>query len=159
LLALSELEPTERIATTILQTLAVPTNARDPWIPDAIAVAGAKQGPGLLTRLLASRQPEDSLAVAGFQRAISKMARYHAGQRDAGTVVGFIATVPSTPLPFAVAMLNGIADGWPEEQPPALSEVQRTALRTAAQGAPAELLAGFGKVAARWGMPDLFTPR
>ena len=159
LLALSELPPSERIATTIAQTIAVPANARDPWIPDAAAVAGARQGPEFLTRLLGARPPADSIAVAGLGRTISKVARYQATGKDASTIVGFIATIPVTAPPFAIALLNGIAEGWPEEQPPSLSAEQRTALHDAAQGASAELQAAFAKVATRWGMTDLFTPR
>jgi hypothetical protein len=159
LLALSELAPSDRAAATIRDVIAYPPNARDPWIPDAVAIAGSKQDVSLLADLVKLRAPSDSLAVLGIQRSVGRIARSQATRRDAAVVVGMIARVPEATAPFAVAMLNGIAEGWPEEQPPSLTPEQRAALRTAAQGASAQLQAAFAKIAARWAMPDLFTPQ
>lgn len=157
LLALSELSPSARAASTIREVIAFPGNARDPWIPDAVAIAGSKQDISLLTDLLKLRAPNDSIAVLGMQRSVGKIARSQAAKRDAAVVIGLISKVPEATYPFAVALVNGIADGWPEEQPPSLSPEQRAALRVAASGATSQLQAAFAKIAQRWGMPDLFT--
>lgn len=157
LLALSELSPSPRAAAAIADVILNPANARDPWIPDAVAMAGVRQGPGFLREVLARRMPTgDSLAIAGMRRAVQRMARHHAAAVDPATVVSLIAAVPQAALPLATALLDGIAQAWPEERPPQLSPAQRTALVTAARGAGGELAAAFDRVAARWTLPDVF---
>jgi len=157
LLAVSELPPSAKAAATIRDVIAFPPNARDPWIPDAVAIAGSKQDGSLLTDLLKLKAPNDSMAVLGMQRSIGKIARSQAVGRDAALVVGLVSSVPQYTPPFAVALVNGIAEGWPEEQPPTLTPEQRTALRASANGAPTQLQAAFAKLAQRWAMSDLFT--
>src|SRR5690606_23054662 len=44
LLTLSEIAPTAGTRTAITEMLFAPENARDPWLPDAIGIAGATQG-------------------------------------------------------------------------------------------------------------------
>ena len=158
LLALAELPGSSRAATVIAEVIAFPGNARDPWIPDAVAMAGARQGPDFLATLVKLRAPNDSLALAGMRRVVGRIARYHGAARDPATAVGLIAAVPDATPQLAAAMINGIADGWPEEQPPALSAEQRAIIRAAAQNAGADLQAAFAKLAARWGLPDLLKP-
>jgi hypothetical protein len=87
------------------------------------------------------------------------VARYHAAQRDVATVVELIGGVPQSTAPLAVAMLNGIAEGWPQESAPTFSAEQRSALAAAASGASPELTAAFGRVSARWALPNVFTPQ
>jgi hypothetical protein len=157
LLVLSELAPSPRAATAIAEVIMHPENARDPWIPDAVAMAGATQGPQFLGDLVTRRPPNaDSASTAGFRRAVHKMARHHATAADAATVVALIATVPQASAPLAAAMLDGIAEGWPEERPPQLSDEQRAALRAAARGASTELAEAFARVATRWTLTDVF---
>jgi putative membrane-bound dehydrogenase-like protein len=157
LLVLSELPASERAGSAIRDIIGFPANARDPWIPDAVAIAGAKQDLGFLSTLLKLRPPGDSLAVLGMQRAVGKIARYHATKRDVALVVSLVGNVPQTAAPLAIALLNGLAEGWPEEQAPTLDPEHRTALRAAAAGAPGPLRDAFTKLAQRWGMPELFT--
>jgi len=157
LLVLSELPASPRAAAAIAEVFAFPANARDPWTPDAVSMAGARQGSEFLRELIRRPVPgNDSLAVAGMQRAVHKIARSYGAQRDVATVVGLIAaTAGSTPA-LGAGLLNGIADGWPADSPPELSTEQRTALVAAARDASPELAAGFEKIAVRWGMPGIF---
>jgi hypothetical protein len=53
-------------------------------------------------------------------------------------------------------MLDGIAQGWPEERAPQFTPEQRTALAASARNSSPELAAAFGRVAARWSIPDIF---
>jgi hypothetical protein len=159
LLVLSELPGSAREAGAILDVIAFPENARDAWIPDAVSMAGASHGPGLINDLV--RRPvraNDSLATNGMRRAVHKLARFQAAKQDAGMIVGLISAVPQATPAFAVAMLNGIAEGWPQESAPTLTAEQRTALRTAARDANADLAAAFARVAARWNLPNAFKP-
>ncbi|HEV8599712.1 MAG TPA: PVC-type heme-binding CxxCH protein [Gemmatimonadales bacterium] len=157
LLALSELPASPRAAAGIADIIMFPANARDAWLPDAVAIAGAKQGPDFLRELVRRRVPDnDSLAVAGMQRAVAKLARYHAAPKDIPKVVELIGAVPQATAQLAVALLTGIAEGWPQESPPELSVEQRAALAASARDASPELTAAFAKVAARWTLPEVF---
>lgn len=157
LLVLAELPGSARATSALADIITLPANARDPWIPDAVAMAGIKQGPDFLVDLLRRRVPAaDSLAVNGMRRAVAKLARYYAAQQDAATVVELISTVPQDTPQLALGMLNGIADGWPPESAPQLKPEQRAMLVTAAQGAAPELAPAFARIAARWALPDAF---
>jgi putative membrane-bound dehydrogenase-like protein len=159
LLVLSELPASSRAAAAIADIISLPENARDPWIPDAVSMAGARQGPDFLRALIARRAPSgDSLALAGMQRAVAKLGRFLAMQKDPGTVVGLLAAVPQATPSLASALVNGIAEGWPQESPPELTAEQRTALVAAARDAPPDLAAAFAKLAARWNLPEVFKP-
>jgi putative membrane-bound dehydrogenase-like protein len=161
LLVLSELPASPRAAAALSDVIAFPENARDPWIPDAVAIAGVRQGPEFLTGLIRRRAPADSLGIAGMQRAVGKLARSLAAGQDAALVVGLIRSAGENGVtsPLALALVNGIAEGWPEEQPPTLSSEQRTALEAVARTAAPDLLAALGRIGQRWGDPALFAPR
>jgi hypothetical protein len=156
LLVLSELPASARAATAVSEMFLVPQNVRDPWIPDALAMAGAKQGADFLRELVQRRLPDDSASLAGVQRAVQLMARHHAAGQDPATVVSLIEAVGATSSILGAALLDGIANGWPEEQPPTLTAGQRARLQAVAQAAPADLAPGFASIAERWGMPDVF---
>lgn len=157
LLVVSELPASPRAAAAVAEIIASPANARDPWTPDAVSMAGARQGPGFLQELIRRPVPgNDSLAVAGMQKAVHKIARYYGAQQDVATVVGLISASQGATAALGVALLNGIAEGWPAEMPPALSTEQRAALVAAARDATPELNAAFDKIAAKWAMPGVF---
>jgi hypothetical protein len=157
LLVLSELPASPRAAAAIADIITFPADARDPWLPDAVAIAGARQGSDFVRELVRRQVPDnDSLAVAGMQRAVAKLARHQATQKDVPVVVGLIGSVPQATPQLAVALLLGIAEGWPQESPPELTAEQRTALTAAARDASPELAAAFAKVAARWTLPEVF---
>jgi putative membrane-bound dehydrogenase-like protein len=157
LLVLSELEPSDRAAAAIANLIVTGADARDPWIPDAVAMAGVRQGPELLRRLMGGAAPAaDSLALAGMARAVQHMARHFAARAEPAIMVPLVATVPGAAAALAIALLEGIAQGWPEETPPALTAEQRVALAAAARGVQGSLAEAFGRVAARWGLPEVF---
>jgi putative membrane-bound dehydrogenase-like protein len=158
LLALSELPGSARAATVVNDAFWSPDNARDPWIPDALAMAGAKQGPRFLAELVTRRIPptNDDAAAAGMRRAVQRMARHHAASAEVAAVVSLVEVVPRANVGLAIALLDGIAQGWPEERPPQLTPGQRSVLAAAARDASGELRPALGRVAARWQLPDLF---
>jgi hypothetical protein len=157
LLALAELPASPRAAAAIADIISSADNARDPWIPEGVALAGIKQGPSFVGTMAALRVPgNDSIAVRGMRRSMQKIARAHALTADAAVVTAMIAHVPTAAAPLAIAMLDGIAQGWPEEKPPALTPQQKSALITAARGANADVQAAFTRVATRWTLPDVF---
>jgi hypothetical protein len=158
LLTLSEVAPSPRTASAITEMLFTPDNARDAWMPDAAAIAGAKQPLEFLRDVMRRRVPAgDSVYVAGIRRAVNTIARTHAADTNATAMVMLIETVPQANPVVAVGLLDGIAMGWPEETPPRFTDAQRATLRAAASNASEPVTAAFGRVAARWGIAGLFS--
>jgi hypothetical protein len=158
LLALSELPASPRVATVLLDTLFEPTNAADAWLPDAVAIAGAKHGQGFLTEVLTRKAPNDRAEVAaGLAAAARILTRHHAASADASLATTLIDTAAGVDSARATAVLTGLAEGWPDERPPALTPQQRATLTTAAGRMPADARPLLVKIAERWGMPDVFT--
>ncbi|HSL69161.1 MAG TPA: PVC-type heme-binding CxxCH protein, partial [Longimicrobiales bacterium] len=178
LLALSELPPSARAKQAILDLIFVPQNARDPWLPDAAAIAGVKQGPDFMIEFLQRAAPRDSAAVAGLRNMAVLMTRsYVASAQAAPTVNVVLAAAKANPV-IAVGVLDAIAPppppegrggggggrggrggGWPQDQPVVLTAEQKAAFVAAANSAQPEVKAALGRVAERWGMPDLLGPR
>jgi putative membrane-bound dehydrogenase-like protein len=162
LLVLAELGGGKREASAIGDVITFPGNARDPWIPDAVAMAGVKHGPELLRDLMQRRLPTDSMAVAGIRRSVQKMARHFAAASEVPVVVQMISTVPQSSGPLAVAMLNGIAEGWPLDTltrvSPQFTAEQRAQLVAVGRVASPEITEALARVAARWNLPNAFKP-
>jgi hypothetical protein len=187
LLALSEVPQSPRGSTVGMETISFPANARDPWIPDAVAIAMARQGVPFVLELAKSRPPApeagrggaggggrgaaapagggggrggqaaDISAAGGAGKTLRLLAIHHASLAQPATVVQMIGAVPTVAAPvMAVALLDGIATGWPEGQTPQFSPEQKTALVAAARNAPPEVAAQFTRVAARWALPTVF---
>ncbi len=155
-LVLSELPPSERVAASLEDILFAPPNARDRWLPDAVGIAGARQGREFLFRVLARDMPNDDEAVAGVARAVRVMTQSEAAGTDAAAAVSLIQQVPVLEPVVGQAVLEGIAAGWPAETPPTLTDVQHLALEAAHRRSPDELDESFADLAERWGMPDVF---
>jgi hypothetical protein len=160
LLMLAEAPPLARAAKALADMLAHPENARDPWIPDAIAMATVQQGGAvLLFDIFERRMPtSDSLAMLGIARAVNKIARIYAAREDASAMVTVVEAVPRAAPNVAVAALDGIAQGWPEEKPPQFTVAQRNQLLAATHAASTggPVTDALGRVAARWKLPDIF---
>ena len=157
-LAMSELPPSDRGKNVVRELFASLDNARDPWMPDAIAIAAASHGPAFLGELLLQRVPPntDSITVNGLKRVVQRLARLHSTKAEIGPVVSLINAIPRAHVGLAAALLEGIATGWPEERRPELTPEQRAAIVEAARNSPAELGPSFDKVAARWTLPNVF---
>jgi hypothetical protein len=157
LLVLAEMPGSPRAAAAISDIIMYPENARDPWLPDAVAMVAVKQGPEFLPTLLQRRtQGADSLALAGMRRAVQQIARFHAATTNVPTVVAMINAVPQANPAIGGGVLEGIATGWPLETPPQLTAEQRAALAAAARGSNPDLAAIYDRIAVRWALPDVF---
>ncbi|HEX7937546.1 MAG TPA: hypothetical protein VF483_01070, partial [Gemmatimonadaceae bacterium] len=155
-LVLSEYPGSPRAAAALTDLILNQENARDPWMPDAVAIAGAKQGFGFLTDLVKHQMPQrDSLAMSGIRRTIWKLSRIEAAKANTDNIVALMGMLPEVPA-VSVAILNGVEQGWPADKPPQFSAEQRLKLAAAARGASGELETALGRVAARWQMPDVF---
>jgi hypothetical protein len=153
LLALSELPPSPRIAQVVGEVLQSPSNLRDAWLPDAAAIAGARQGVEFTIDVAGGAAP-DSASAAGQGRAIELMARSHASRADLEAVMELLLAAPAAEPAVGRALVAGVAEGWPEAEPPALTAAQRSRLTAAARSRP-ERASPFAELAERWGIPDL----
>ena len=180
LLALSEVPASPRGAMTLMNVLNHPGNARDPWIPDAVVIAAAPQGlPFLLDLVKVSPAPlntgrggggggqaaqgrgrggqGDTLTQAGVPRTLRLLSRHYATKAEIPAVMAMINAVKTAGnTAMAVAVLEGIATGWPEGQVPQFTDAQKAELVAAARGAQSDVAAAFTRVAARWGLPEVF---
>jgi putative membrane-bound dehydrogenase-like protein len=182
LLTLSELPASERTANAIVDLITVPQNARDRWMPEAAAIAGVKQGPGVALRLLEPPQrqgpaQQDSAYLNGLRTTVRLMAHNFAMNENADAVVELVRALPRANAIVAEGVIIGVVGeapregqggnrgrggspgGWPEEKPPTLTAEQRTALGQVYTAVSPELQAGLARIATRWGMPDLFGAR
>ena len=158
LLTLSELPSSPRVAAMAAEALFVPENAGDPWIPDGVAIATSSMGPEFV-RDLATRRitSPDTLVHHGVRRTVQALARRQGATADASVAAMLIGAVPQANPIVAVGVVDGLAQGWPEERPPQFTDAQRTALRTAAANAPDALAAAFTRLATRWTLPTVFS--
>jgi hypothetical protein len=157
LLVLSELPPSERAAAALMDVLFVPQNARDPWIPDAVGIAGAKHGLNFLTQVIDRRvQGNDRAVFTGIGKAVNVMTFAHSVPADPAVAVRLIDFVPRVDAAVAKGILDGIAAGWPANRTPTLTAEQRSALAAARKGAPAELAESFAALAKKWALADVF---
>jgi hypothetical protein len=174
LLALSEVPVSPRSATTLMNVVNFAGNARDPWIPDAVVIAAAPHGIPFLLELVKLNpapipstgrgggggrggQQQDTLTQTGVPRAVRLLSRHFATKADVPTVLSMISGVKTAGnTAMAVAVLEGIATGWPEGQVPTFSAEQTAELKAAARGAQSDMATSFTRIAARWGLPDIF---
>jgi hypothetical protein len=157
LLVLSELPPSDRAAAALMDVLFVPQNARDPWIPDAVGIAGARHGLNFLTQVLERRaQTNDRAVFTGIAKAVNIMTQAHSVSADPAVAVRLIEFVPRVDAAVGKAILEGMAAGWPANRTPALTSEQRSALVAARMGSPAELAESFAALAKRWTLADVF---
>ncbi len=155
LLALSELAPSDRAARVLAETLRSPSNARDPWLPDAVAIAGAAYGADFLVELVAGDLPADSTSLEGIGRAAALMGEHHASAGDVAAAVRLAEAAAAAPPAAGAGMLEGVAEGWPEGRVPALTATQRASLAAARRSSP-DLAEGFAALAERWGLTGGF---
>jgi uncharacterized protein len=138
LLALSELPPSERAANAIVELITIPQNARDRWLPEAAAMAGAQQGANVAVALLerdipAAAQPaggrggqgggrggpfqRDTSYAGGLARTVRLMTHHFSAKQDVDAVIAILRALPTANLTLANAAVVGIAgEPEPEEQ-------------------------------------------
>ena len=162
ILTLSELPATPQGTAWLDRLLQDHDNVTDPWIPDAIAIAGIKQSPSFLMSIL-GRPPafSDSAYVDGIGRLVTLATRSYSVQGTAQTdaVVEAMAMIPRLDPVIGLAVLNGVLQGntgWPANQSPSLSPDQQASLAIAASGASEAMAARFTAIGRRWDMPELF---
>jgi putative membrane-bound dehydrogenase-like protein len=149
LLALSELAPTDRIRRAVAATLLAPSNATDPWIPDAAGIASAALGVDFALELLADPRAQREGVAAGVGRAVGLMARPEAATGNVDGVVVLARQAVTLPVAMGQPIVEGLVRGWPEESSVSLTPSQRAALAGAARAAPTEMREAFSQLTER----------
>ncbi len=156
-LVLSELPPSAESRAVLLDTLFAPVNAADPWMPDAVAIAAGPHGVDLALEILTREVPDAHDDVRkGVATTVQLLSRYHAREADAGVAARLFDAIGTTDPARAVAALTGLADGWPDEQPPAFTSTQQERLKAVAASLSGDARALLPKVAERWGTDGIF---
>jgi putative membrane-bound dehydrogenase-like protein len=160
-LVLSEYAGSPRAAAALGDMIMNPENARDPWMPDATAIAGAKQGYEFVRDLVKRRMPaNDTLSLPGIRRSIDKLVRINAMTANFTQSMELLDVAIATPA-ITAAIVNGVARGWPDDKPTVLSPEIINKFKTASTGAPQDVGEAFGRLAAKWQVAGQFgvTPR
>jgi hypothetical protein len=156
LLALSELPPSERAAAALEDVLFTTQNARDPWLPDAVGLAGAMHGRPFLFDVLGHEMPSGEEAREGIARAIRLMTHAEGTRADSDAAVTLIQLIPTLEPVVGRAILQGLRNGWPADTTPALTEIQLLALGATRSAASDELDESFNELGEGWSLPDVF---
>lgn len=111
LLALSEMPPSTDAAAAVVQ--AIPTVKHDRWLRDAATSAAAAQGATFL-RMACDLPASDVDALA----PITSIVAQHIGRSvDTSGVGELLPVLSKAPSEVAVAIIGGLADGWPKAEP------------------------------------------
>ena len=156
LLAVSELPPSPRAQSVLSEVALSASNARDPWLPDAAAMAGVRQGAAWAVQLLGRDMPTDSLVEAGVGRTAGMMAQSFASDADRDAIVDLVEAAAAASSAIGVAVVEGVGAGWPEGAPPTFTPAQRAALAGAGRQS-AELRVALNALAEGWGLSNGFS--
>ncbi len=165
LLALAERPAHSAAGQAILDALQQPQNARDRWIPDAATAAAARNDAGFLKAVLARRGPEANpgatSAVAAelsgeAGRVVRVVTKHYARRAPSDSIVATLGELKNASPRAATAVLEGLIDGWPVNQPPSLTASDRTALAAVMNALPDTVKDRLLVLAQRWGALDLF---
>ena len=151
LLALTETPSDEDLGAAVVAFLANPTNARDRWLREAAAAAGARHISGFGRALLTRQEPLPKEA----NEAVRIVARHYASDAPDNVLEVVAALSQATPS-TSETVLDGIATGWPEDRRPSLSGEQLAGLHDAVESLPPAARARFLVLAQKWGRLDAF---
>ena len=150
LLAFSEMPTSAAAGAAVFAMLAEPRNAQDRWIRDGATAAGARHDAGFLKAALAAKPS----AEAG---QVMKIVTTHYAQRGpADSVVATLRTLQGASPEVAVAVLEGLIAGWPEEKTLTLNDADKQQLASLMQSLPASTRDRLLTLSQRWGQPELF---
>lgn len=151
LLAFAETPDYEDLGVAVAGFLHDPANTNDRWLREAAAAAGARHLGGFGRALLTDRDPLPEAA----SEAIRVVARHYAsGAPD--NVVGVIVALAQSSPTTAAAVLDGIAAGWPDDQPPSLNDEAMAGLRGTLTSLPEVGRGRLLVIAQKWGQLDAF---
>jgi hypothetical protein len=160
LLALAETPVSETATQTVAATVLRPANLNDRWIRDAAVAAGARDDRAFLARLLRERVPGNASAahVANLTDVVKRVARHYAAgvpSSDVGALVDFVGGTGNYDAALAAAYVGGLAEGWPYDAAPTLSDAQQAVVRNARGTLPEAFREGLDLLIEKWEIEGL----
>jgi uncharacterized protein len=125
--SLGEWAPSPEAAALVTTMLADPRTLADPVLADAATSAAAVQAAGVLPTLL-SAQPAEAKPSPAKLVLVERVAEHVARGAEGAAVAAVLVQLPDAPQPVAIAVLAGLARGWPKGTPAALGPEADAAL-------------------------------
>ena len=89
-------------------------------------------------------------------RVVRIVTTHYAQRGPTDSIIGTLAALKGASPSLAVAILDGLMTGWPEDKPPTLDPSQKQTLESLMQALPESARDRLLALAQRWGQPDLF---
>ncbi len=101
--------------------------------------------------------PAPGSELSGEVGRVVRLVTTHYAQRGpTDTIVDTLAALKGASPSLAVAILDGLMTGWPEDKPPVLNASQKQTLESLMQSLPESARDRLLALAQRWGQPELF---
>ena len=114
--ALGEWSSSAEAAAIVTKMLSNPRTLADPVLADAATSAAAVQAAGVLPALLTAK-PAAEQASPVMLTLVERVAEHVARGADGPAVAAVLVRLSDTPQPAAVAVIAGLARGWPKGTP------------------------------------------
>ncbi len=152
LLALADKPATEATAGAVIAMLEDPDLQRDRQLLDAVTAAAAKNG--TLALLAASKSNVKSLASSAATERLAIVAG-HVARSGLENPTALLGELKQAQPEVAIAILTGLARGWPRDSKPALNPELETTLAELFEKLPAAGKSQLVTLATRWGSQGL----
>src|SRR5439155_12983623 len=142
--------PSDTAGAAAFAVLQEPRNVQDRWIPDAVTAAGARHDAGFVKAVLNSNP-------SGEAGQVVRLVTAHYAQRGpTDTIVSTLSAVQGASPAVAIAVLEGLVAGWPQDKSPALGDAEKQSLAALMQALPETARDRLLALAQRWGHSELF---
>jgi putative membrane-bound dehydrogenase-like protein len=152
LLALADRPAGESSAKSAIDALADSSVQADRHLLDAATAAAAKNGS--FTLLAAAKSPAKSLAASAASERLAIVAG-HVARSDLDNPASLLTELKQAQPEVSIAILTGLARGWPRDSKPALSPVLESTLGELFEKLPAAGKSQLVTLATRWGSQGL----
>jgi putative membrane-bound dehydrogenase-like protein len=154
-LALSEMPASEKSGKAIFEALQKSENAADRWIPDAATVAAAHNDAAFLKAVLAGYKSDSELS-GELGRVVQLVTRHYADRAPVDTIFNILNEIKSASPAVAMAVMDGLVEGWPEDTAPRIGEAEKQSLSELMKSLPESVRDRLLALAQRWGKTELF---
>ncbi len=149
-LALADLPATDRTANAVIQSLASSAPAPDRWIRDAATSAAASDGANFLIAVAGNAQWSESIG-----EVTRVVAGHYARSNPDGRLGNLLTALQSASPEAALAVVSGLADGWPSDRPVTLTQADQAILLTLVKRVEPSVRSTLVKLAVIWGSQDM----
>ncbi len=150
LLKLSDLPPVPAAGPAILKAMTNPINAGDRWIHDAAISAAATNADSFLKAVAESDQKPDEKLL----EAVGIVAGHYGRGGPVDSVAGVVGGLSKANPVIAEAILQGMAQGWPDGKSPKMDKVFEADLKQLMTKLPPASRGVLLKLAIGWGSKE-----